>query len=128
MPKQDVQVKELGEIRGYSVVKTVPNRAALVNDLKPGVILIFHGKEGGNMVVEVFTPDQNGDKVLPPLKAAAYKFAGSSDKVDNAYASVLFWALNNGVSLGSPTREVYLKVDKNQSPPEVEVEVQIPIS
>lgn len=128
MPKQDVQVKELGEIRGYSVVKTVPNRAALANDLKPGVILVFHGKEGNNMVVEIFTPDQNGDKVLPPQKVATYKFAGSSDKVDNAYASVLFWALNSGVSLGSPTREVYLKVDKNQSPPEVEVEVQIPIS
>ncbi len=123
----NVEVKEVPEVRGFSVVKSVPNRAALVQDLKPGVILIFHGKEGSNMLVEVFTPDPNGDKVLGAGKMASYKFSGSSDKVDNAYAAILLWALNNGASPGSPTREVYLKVDKNQNPPEVEVEVQVPI-
>lgn len=126
MPKE-VEVKEVGEIRGFSVVKSVPNRPALAPDLRPGVILIFHGKEGANMLVEVFTPDPKGDKTLPAQRVASYKFAGSSDKVDNAYAAVLFWALNNGVSVGSPTRELYNKVDKNANPPEVEVEVQIPI-
>lgn len=123
----NVEVKEVPEIRGYSVIKTVPNRSALTQDLKAGVILVFHGKEGSNMVVEVFTPDPNGDKTLGAAKMASYKFSGSSDKVDNAYAAILFWALNNGISLGSPTREVYVKVDKNQTPPEVEVEVLVPI-
>ncbi len=122
-----VEIKEVPEIRGFSTMKSVPNRAALVQDLKPGVILVFHGKEGANMLVEVFTPDPNGDKILTAGKMASYKFSGSSDKVDNAYAAILFWALNNGVSPGSPTREVYLKVDRNQNPPEVEVEVQVPI-
>ncbi|MEL9991602.1 MAG: GyrI-like domain-containing protein [Thermoproteus sp.] len=123
----NVEIKEVPEIRGYSVIKTVPNRSALMQDLKAGVILVFHGKEGSNMVVEVFTPDPNGDKTLSAAKMASYKFSGSSDKVDNAYATILFWALNNGISLGSPTREVYIKVDRNQTPPEVEVEVLVPI-
>ncbi|AEA11784.1 hypothetical protein TUZN_0286 [Thermoproteus uzoniensis 768-20] len=123
----NVEVKEVQEVRGFSTIKSVPNRSALAQDLKPGVILIFHGKEGANMIVEVFTPDPNGDKTLGAGKMAVYKFTGSSDKVDNAYAAILFWALSNGVSPGSPTREVYLKVDKNQTPPEVEVEVQVPI-
>lgn len=122
-----VEVKEVQEVRGFSEMKRVPNRAALLQDLKPGVILVFHGKEGNNMVVEVFSPDPNGDKTLPSARMAVYKFAGSAEKVDNAYAAVLFWALNSGYSLGSPTREVYIKVDRSQTPPEVEVEVQVPI-
>lgn len=123
----NVEVKEVGEVRGFSVLKEVPNRSALAQDLKPGTVLVFHGKQGANMLVEIFTPDPNGDKVLNGGKMAVYRFAGSSDKVDNAYAAILFWALNNGASPGSPTREVYLKVDKSQTPPEVEVEVQVPI-
>lgn len=123
----NVEVKEVPEVKGFGVVKSVPNRAALIQDLKPGVVLVFHGKEGSNMLVEVFTPDPNGDKTLGAGKMASYKFSGPFDKVDNAYAAILFWALNNGVSPGSPTREVYLKVDKGQNPPEVEVEVQVPI-
>ncbi|PLC66931.1 transcriptional regulator [Thermoproteus sp. CP80] len=123
----NVEVKEVGEVRGFSVLKEVPNRSALAQDLKPGTVLVFHGKQGANMLVEIFTPDPSGDKVLNGGKMAVYRFAGSSDKVDNAYAAILFWALNNGASPGSPTREVYLKVDKSQTPPEVEVEVQVPI-
>lgn len=123
----NVEVKEVGEVRGFSVLKEVPNRSVLARDLKPGTVLVFHGKQGANMLVEIFTPDPNGDKVLNGGKMAVYRFAGSSDKVDNAYAAILFWALSNGASPGSPTREVYLKVDKSQTPPEVEVEVQVPI-
>ncbi len=105
----------------------MPNRAALQRDLKPDAILIFYGKEGHEMVVEIFTPDPNGDKTLPPATMAVTKFSGSAEKVDNAYATLLFWALREGKSLGSPTREVYLKIDTTQSLPEVEVEVQAPV-
>jgi effector-binding domain-containing protein len=122
-----IEVKEVPEVRGFSTLKKVPNRAALQRDLKPNAILIFHGKEGHEMVVEIFTPDPNGDKTLPPATMAVTKFSGSAEKVDNAYASLLFWALKEGKSLGSPTREVYLKIDTTQSPPEVEVEVQAPV-
>ncbi|MEM1598436.1 MAG: transcriptional regulator [Pyrobaculum sp.] len=122
-----VEVKEVQEVRGRSVVKKVPNRGAIIGDLKPNTILIFHGKEGHEMVVEVFTPDPNGDKVLPPATVAATKFTGSAEKVDNAYATILFWALKEGKSIGTPTRELYTKVDTSQSPPEVEVEVQAPL-
>lgn len=122
-----IEIKEVPEVRGFSTLKKVPNRAALQRDLKPNAILIFHGKEGHEMVVEIFTPDPNGDKTLPPATMAVTKFSGSAEKVDNAYASLLFWALKEGKSLGSPTREVYLKIDTTQSPPEVEVEVQAPV-
>jgi effector-binding domain-containing protein len=122
-----IEIKEVPEVRGFSTVKKVPNRAALQRDLKPNAILIFHGKEGHEMVVEIFTPDPNGDKTLPPATMAVTKFSGSAEKVDNAYAALLFWALKDGKSLGSPTREVYLKIDTTQSPPEVEVEVQAPV-
>jgi len=50
------------------------------------------------------------------------------EKVDNAYATLLFWALGQGKSLGTPTREVYHKVDLKQDPPEAEVEVQAPLA
>lgn len=122
-----IEIKEVPEVRGFSTLKKVPNRAALQRDLKPNAILIFHGKEGHEMVVEIFTPDLNGDKTLPPATMAVTKFSGSAEKVDNAYATLLFWALKEGKSLGSPTREVYLKIDTTQSPPEVEVEVQVPV-
>jgi len=122
-----IDIKEVPEIRGFSTVKKVPNRAALQGDLKPNTILVFHGKEGHEMVVEIFTPDPNGDKTLPPATMAVTKFTGNAEKVDNAYATLLFWALKEGKSLGSPTREVYLKIDTSQSPPEVEVEVQTPV-
>jgi effector-binding domain-containing protein len=122
-----IEIKEVPEVRGFSTVKKVPNRAALQRDLKPNAILIFHGKEGHEMVVEIFTPDPNGDKTLLPATMAVTKFSGSAEKVDNAYATLLFWALKEGKSLGSPTREVYLKIDTTQSPPEVEVEVQAPV-
>jgi len=122
-----IEIKEVPEVRGFSTVKKVPNRAALQRDLKPNAILIFHGKEGHEMVVEIFTPDPNGDKTLPSATMAVTKFSGSAEKVDNAYATLLFWALKEGKSLGSPTREVYLKIDTTQSPPEVEVEVQAPV-
>ncbi|MCX8137553.1 transcriptional regulator [Pyrobaculum aerophilum] len=122
-----VEIKEVQEVRGFSVVKRVPNRAALTGDLKPNVILVFHGKEGNDMVVEIFTPDPNGDKTLPSATVAATKFSGSAEKVDNAYATLLFWALKEGKSLGTPSREIYTKVDRSQDPPEVEVEVQSPI-
>ncbi|KUO89361.1 MAG: transcriptional regulator [Pyrobaculum sp. OCT_11] len=122
-----IEIKEVPEVRGFSTVKKVSNRAALQRDLKPNAILIFHGKEGHEMVVEIFTPDPNGDKALPPATMAVTKFSGSAEKVDNAYATLLFWALKEGKSLGSPTREVYLKIDTTQSPPEVEVEVQAPV-
>jgi effector-binding domain-containing protein len=122
-----IEIKEVPEVRGFSTVKKVSNRAALQRDLKPNAILIFHGKEGHEMVVEIFTPDPNGDKTLPPATMAVTKFSGSAEKVDNAYATLLFWALKEGKSLGSPTREVYLKIDTTQSPPEVEVEVQAPV-
>jgi Transcriptional regulator, effector-binding domain/component len=122
-----IEIKEVPEVRGFSTVKKVPNRAALQRDLKPNAILIFHGKEGHEIVVEIFTPDPNGDKTLPPATMAVTKFSGSAEKVDNAYATLLFWALKEGKSLGSPTREVYLKIDTTQSPPEVEVEVQAPV-
>jgi effector-binding domain-containing protein len=122
-----IEIRDVPEVRGFSTVKKVPNRAALQRDLKPNAILIFHGKEGHEMVVEIFTPDPNGDKTLPPATMAVTKFSGSAEKVDNAYATLLFWALKEGKSLGSPTREVYLKIDTTQSPPEVEVEVQAPV-
>lgn len=122
-----VEIKDVQEIRGFSTVKKVQNRAALLKDLKPNVILLFHGKEGQEMVVEIFTPDPNGDKTLPPAKVAATKFVGAAEKVDNAYATLLFWALKEGKLLGTPSREVYIKIDKNQDPPEVEVEVQSPL-
>jgi Transcriptional regulator, effector-binding domain/component len=122
-----IEIKEVPEVRGFSTLKKVPNRAALQRDLKPNAILIFHGKEGHEMVVEIFTPDPNGDKTLPPATMAVTKFSGSAEKVDNAYATLLFWALKEGKSLGSPTREVYLKINTTQSPPEVEVEVQAPV-
>lgn len=122
-----VEIKEVPEIRGFSTIKKIPNRGALTGDLKPNTVVIFHGKEGTEMVVEIFTPDPNGDKTLPPAKMATTKFNGNSEKVDNAYATLLFWALKEGKTLGTPTREVYLKIDKNQDPPEVEVEVQAPI-
>jgi hypothetical protein len=61
-----IEIKEVPEVRGFSTVKKVPNRAALQRDLKPNAILIFHGKEGHEMVVEIFTPDPIGDKTLPP--------------------------------------------------------------
>jgi len=61
-----IEIKEVPEVRGFSTVKKVPNRAALQRDLKPNAILIFHGKEGHEMVVEIFTPDPNGDKPCPP--------------------------------------------------------------
>jgi effector-binding domain-containing protein len=122
-----VEVKEVPEIRGFSTIKKVPNRAALQVDLKPNIIVIFHGKEGHELLVEIFKPDPNGDKVLPSATFAVTKFSGSSEKVDNAYATLLFWALKEGKSLGSPAREVYTKIDTSQSPPEVEVEVQVPL-
>ncbi|AET31579.1 transcriptional regulator [Pyrobaculum sp. 3827-6] len=122
-----VEVKEVQEVRGFSVVKKVPNRAALTGDLKPNTILVFHGKEGHEMVVEIFTPNPNGDKTLPAAKMASTKFSGNAEKVDNAYATLLFWALKEGKTLGTPTREIYTKVDASQSPPEVEVEVQAPL-
>lgn len=122
-----VEIKEVGEIRGFSTVKKVPNRNALAADLRQDAILIFHGKEGGDMVVEIFTPDPNGDKTLPPTTMAVTKFVGTSDKVDNAYATILFWALKEGKTIGMPTREIYLKVDTRQLPPEVEVEIQTPV-
>jgi effector-binding domain-containing protein len=122
-----IEIRDVPEVRGFSTVKKVPNRAALQRDLKPNAILIFHGKEGHEMVVEIFTPDPSGDKALPPATMAVTKFSGSAEKVDNAYATLLFWALKEGKSLGSPTREVYLKIDTTQSPPEVEVEVQAPV-
>ena len=123
-----VEMKEVPELRGFSTVKKVANRNALLGDLKPNIILIFHGKEGNEMVVEIFTPDPNGDKTLPPATVASTKFTGPVEKVDNAYATLLFWALRQGKSLGMPTREVYYKVDLKQDPPEAEVEVQAPLA
>lgn len=122
-----VEVKEVGELRGFSTFKKVPNRGALLSEIKQNTILVFHGKEGQEMLVEIFTPDPNGDKVLPAITAASTKFTGSAEKVDNAYATLLFWALKEGKTLGAPTREIYIKVDTKQSPPEVEVEVQAPL-
>ncbi|ACB39695.1 GyrI-like domain-containing protein [Pyrobaculum neutrophilum] len=122
-----IEVKDVQEVRGFSVVKRVTNRAALFADLKQNAVFIFHGKEGQELVFEIFTPDPNGDKVLPASKVASTKFTGSAEKVDNAYATLLFWALKEGKTLGTPIREVYTKVDTKQSPPEVEVEVQAPV-
>ncbi len=122
-----VEIREVPELRGFSVIKKIPNRNAISSELRQNAVLIFHGRDGNEMIVEIFTPDPNGDKVLPPAKLAVAKFVGTADKVDNAYAKILFWALREGKNLGMPTREVYLKVDTRQTPPEVEVEVQTPI-
>lgn len=121
-----VEIKEIGEIKGQSEVKKVPNRSSLLSYVKPGAVLVFHGKEGNELVYEIFKPDPNGEKTLPPAKMAVTKFAGSIDKVDNAYATLLFWALKENKTIGTPIREVYLKVDTAQG--EVEVEIQAPIS
>lgn len=101
-----IEIKEVPELKGHSLVKKIPNRAALLGEIKPNVIVIFHGKEGAEMVVEIFTPDPNGDKTLPPAKVASTKFNGNAEKVDNAYATLLFWALKEGKSLGTPTRDL----------------------
>jgi effector-binding domain-containing protein len=85
-----VEVKEVPEIRGFSARKKVPNRAALQGDLSPNTIVIFHGKEGHEFLVEISKPDPNGDKVLPSATFVVTKFSGSSEKVDNAYATILF--------------------------------------
>lgn len=84
-----VEVKEVRVVRGVSVVKKVPNRTALTGDLKPNAILIFHCKEGHEVVVEIFTPNPNGDKTPPTAKMASTKFSGNAEKVDNACHSAI---------------------------------------
>ncbi len=134
-----IEVKEVPEISVKSK-DIVTSRSGLLTEIEKYVeelrgagievneiIAIFHGKEDANYRVELAAPVDNGEKRLGPAIMAATIFRGDPGKVDNAYATILFWALKNGYTVGQPSREIFRKIERKDGEVEVEVEVQVPV-
>ncbi len=134
-----IEVKEVPEITVKSK-DVVTSRGNLVSEIEKymeelkgsgievgEVIAIFHGKEDANYRVELAVPVSEGGKRLGPAVMATTVFRGDPGKVDNAYATILFWALKNGYNVGQPSREIFKKIERRDGEIEVEVEVQVPV-